>query len=121
MYNAPRAATITATSDAKVWALDRVTFRTILMENTSLKRKMYESFLAEVPLLKSLESYERHKIADALESVYFDDKAQIMKQGDIGKQFYLIESGTAVFYKTDENGNQQEVNQFGRGSYFGGK
>ncbi|KAG1502177.1 hypothetical protein G6F47_002473 [Rhizopus delemar] len=119
MYNAPRAATITATSDAKVWALDRVTFRTILMENTSLKRKMYESFLAEVPLLKSLESYERHKIADALESVYFDDKAQIMKQGDIGKQFYLIESGTAVFYKTDENGNQQEVNQFGRGSYFG--
>lgn len=120
MYNAPRAATIVATSDAKVWALDRVTFRTILMENTSLKRKMYESFLAEVPLLKSLESYERHKIADALESVYFQDKEQVMKQGDIGDQFYLIESGTAVFYKTDKNGEQQEVNQLGRGSYFGG-
>ncbi|KAG0740480.1 hypothetical protein G6F62_011761 [Rhizopus arrhizus] len=119
MYNAPRAATITATSDAKVWALDRVTFRTILMENTSLKRKMYESFLAEVPLLKSLEAYERHKIADALESVYFEDGAQVMKQGDVGNQFYLIESGAAVFYKMDENGNQQEVNQFGRGSYFG--
>ncbi|ORE06323.1 camp-dependent protein kinase regulatory subunit [Rhizopus microsporus var. microsporus] len=119
MYNAPRAATIVATSDAKVWALDRVTFRTILMENTSLKRKMYESFLAEVPLLKSLESYERHKIADALESVYFQDKEQVMKQGDIGDQFYLIESGTAVFYKTDKNGEQQEVNQLGRGSYFG--
>ncbi|CAO3686498.1 unnamed protein product [Rhizopus stolonifer] len=119
MYNAPRAATIVATSDAKVWALDRVTFRTILMENTSLKRKMYESFLAEVPLFKSLEAYERHKIADALESVYFEDEAQIMKQGDMGKQFYLIESGTAVFYKTDEDGNQKEVNQLGRGSYFG--
>ena len=81
---------------------------------------MYESFLAEVPLLKSLESYERHKIADALESVYFQDKEQVMKQGDIGDQFYLIESGTAVFYKTDKNGEQQEVNQLGRGSYFGG-
>ncbi|KAI9277783.1 cyclic nucleotide-binding-like protein [Sporodiniella umbellata] len=119
MYNAPRAATIIATSNAKVWALDRVTFRTILMENTSLKRKMYESFLAEVPLFKSLEAYERHKIADALESVYFEDESEIMKQGDVGKQFYLIESGTAVFYKTDGNGNQNEVNQFGRGSYFG--
>ena len=43
-----------------------------------------------------------------------------MKQGDIGDQFYLIESGTAVFYKTDKNGEQQEVNQLGRGSYFGG-
>ncbi|KAI9276129.1 cyclic nucleotide-binding-like protein [Sporodiniella umbellata] len=119
MYNAPRAATITATLDSKVWALDRVTFRTILMENTSDKRNMYETFLAEVPIFKSLEIYERHKIADALESVYFDDKAQVMKQGDIGKQFYLIESGSAAFYKSDEEGSQQLVNQLERGAYFG--
>jgi CRP-like cAMP-binding protein len=121
MYNAPRAATIVATSDATLWALDRVTFRTILMENTSAKRKMYESFLEEVPLLKSLEPYERHKIADALESVYFNDGEHVILQGDVGDQFYLIESGSAVFYKVDANGDQQEVNQFDRGAYFGGK
>ncbi|EPB84798.1 hypothetical protein HMPREF1544_08441 [Mucor circinelloides 1006PhL] len=119
MYNAPRAATIIATSNAVLWALDRVTFRTILMENTSRKRKMYESFLEEVPLLKSLEPYERHKIADALESVYFNDGEHVILQGDVGDQFYIIESGLAVFYKVDENGDQQEVNQFERGAYFG--
>ncbi|RCI06800.1 hypothetical protein CU098_012785 [Rhizopus stolonifer] len=119
MYNAPRAATIVATSDAVLWALDRVTFRTILMENTSRKRKMYESFLEEVPLLKSLEPYERHKIADALESVYFNDGEHVILQGDVGDQFYIIESGSAVFYKVDANGDQQEVNQFERGAYFG--
>ncbi|KAL9543425.1 hypothetical protein MBANPS3_008128 [Mucor bainieri] len=119
MYNAPRAATIVATSDAVLWALDRVTFRTILMENTSRKRKMYESFLEEVPLLKSLEPYERHKIADALESVYFNDGEHVILQGDVGDQFYIIESGLAVFYKVDANGDQQEVNQFERGAYFG--
>ncbi|KAI8636968.1 cAMP dependent protein kinase regulatory subunit [Parasitella parasitica] len=119
MYNAPRAATIVATSNAVLWALDRVTFRTILMENTSRKRKMYESFLEEVPLFKSLESYERHKIADALESVYFNDGDHVILQGDVGDQFYLIESGVAVFYKVDKNGDQQEVNQFERGAYFG--
>jgi CRP-like cAMP-binding protein len=121
MYNAPRAATIVATSNATLWALDRVTFRTILMENTSRKRKMYESFLEEVALLKSLEPYERHKIADALESVYFNDGEHVILQGDVGDQFYIIESGSAVFYKVDANGDQQEVNQFERGAYFGGK
>ncbi|KAI7867567.1 camp-dependent protein kinase regulatory subunit [Spinellus fusiger] len=119
MYNAPRAATIVTTSDVVLWALDRVTFRTILMENTSRKRRMYESFLEEVHLLKSLELYERHKIADALESVYFEDGEQVMKQGDVGDQFYIIESGEAAFYKTDEQHITRQVNLFGRGSYFG--
>ncbi|KAG0173356.1 hypothetical protein DFQ30_008229 [Apophysomyces sp. BC1015] len=118
MYNAPRAATIVATSDAVLWALDRVTFRTILMENTSQKRRMYEAFLEEVPLLKSLESYERHKIADALEPVYFDDGAKVVGQGDIGDQFYIIESGEAAVHKTID-GQDQVVNHLTRGSYFG--
>lgn len=119
MYNAPRAATIAATSDCVLWALDRITFRTILMENTSRKRRMYETFLSEVVLLKSLESYEQHKIADALESVYFENGEEVVKQGDVGDQFYIIESGEAVVLKTDSNGVQQQVNQLQRGSYFG--
>lgn len=119
MYNAPRAATIITTSDSVLWALDRITFRTILMENTSRKRRMYEYFLSEVVLLKSLESYEQHKIADALESVYFEDGQEVVKQGDVGDQFYIIESGEAIVLK-EENGIQQQVNQLERGSYFGG-
>lgn len=122
MYNAPRAATIVATSDCVLWALDRVTFRTILMENTSRKRRMYETFLSEVALLKSLEPYERHKIADALESVYFENGEEVVKQGDIGDQFYIIESGEAVVLKTDpSSGETKQVNKLERGSYFGGK
>ncbi|KAI7866238.1 cyclic nucleotide-binding-like protein [Spinellus fusiger] len=121
MYNAPRAATIVTTSGVVLWALDRVTFRTILMENTSRKRRMYESFLEEVHLLKSLKSYERYKIADALESVYFEEGDYVMKQGDVGDQFYIIESGEAAFYKTDDEGAAHQVNKFCRGAYFGGR
>lgn len=120
MYNAPRAATIITTSDSVLWALDRITFRTILMENTSRKRRMYEIFLSEVNLLKSLESYEQHKIADALESVYFEDGQEVVKQGDVGDQFYIIESGEAIVLKTNADGIQHKVNQLERGSYFGG-
>lgn len=121
MYNAPRAATIIATSDAILWALDRVTFRTILMENTARKRRMYESFLEEVPLLKSLEEYERHKIADALDTVYFEPGHQVVCEGDVGDRFYIIESGDAAVYRRGSDNDQQQVNTLSRGNYFGGK
>ncbi|KAI8343478.1 cAMP dependent protein kinase regulatory subunit [Chlamydoabsidia padenii] len=119
MYNAPRAATIIATSDSVLWALDRVAFRMILMENTARKRRMYDSFLSEVPIFKSLEPYERHKIADALEPIQVDDGEVVIKENDLGENFYLIEQGNAVFYKTAPDGTQQEVNRLAKGDYFG--
>lgn len=120
MYNAPRAATVTCTSEAVLWALDRVTFRRILMENTSRKRRMYENFLEEIKLLASLEPYERHKIADALESVTYNDGDVVIRQGDVGDMFYLIESGEMRVLQVDENGVEHELPGMQKGDYFGG-
>lgn len=119
MYNAPRAATVVATSDCVLWALDRITFRRILMENTSRKRRMYESFLEEVPLFHSLEAYERHKIADALESVTFNDGEVVIRQGAVGESFYIIESGDAKVTQADDTGKVHELPSLTKGDYFG--
>ncbi|ORZ19143.1 cyclic nucleotide-binding-like protein [Lobosporangium transversale] len=119
MYNGPRAATVTTTSEVVLWALDRITFRRILMENTSRKRRMYEAFLETVPLLVSLEPYERHKIADALESVYFDDGQTVVRQGDQGDNFFIIESGEATVTKCSEDGKEFPMPGLGPGQYFG--
>ncbi|KAI9334084.1 cyclic nucleotide-binding-like protein, partial [Obelidium mucronatum] len=107
MYNSPRAATVTASTEATLWALDRVTFRRILMENTSKKRRMYEKFLEEVKLLASLEPYERIKIADALESEVFDDGCVVIQQGDVGEQFYIIEAGEATVSKVEDGAEKE--------------
>ncbi|KAM0252919.1 hypothetical protein ACHAP5_000782 [Fusarium lateritium] len=117
MYNAPRAATVvSADPGCTLWALDRVTFRRILMESTFARRRMYESFLEEVPLLSSLNPYERSKIADALETKKFAPGEVIIKEGDPGHAFYLLESGEADAYIGQSD---NKVRHYKKGDYFG--
>ncbi|KEY63803.1 hypothetical protein S7711_09513 [Stachybotrys chartarum IBT 7711] len=117
MYNAPRAATvISAEAGSTLWALDRLTFRRILMESTFARRRMYESFLEEVPLLSTLTPYERSKIADALETQKFAPGDVIIKEGDPGSSFYLLESGEADAYKGDTD---NKVLHYTKGDFFG--
>ena len=81
---------------------------------------MYELFLEEVPLLTGLEVYERSKIADALESVQFQDGECVIKQGDSGDAFYIVESGEAKVTQFDDKGVEQVLTTLKKGQYFGG-
>lgn len=118
MYNAPRAATVVSTeASSLLWAMDRLTFRRILMDSAFQRRRMYETFLEEVPLLASLEPYERSKIADALETQKFPAGSTIIREGDPGEAFYLLESGSAEVYKRDSG--DKALTQYRKGDYFG--
>ncbi|BFZ57444.1 hypothetical protein PYCC9005_004496 [Savitreella phatthalungensis] len=116
MYNAPRAATvISSTPNAVLWALDRITFRRILMENTSRKRRMYESLLETVPILRGLSPAERQKVADSLDTCVYEKGATVIRQGDVGEQFFIIESGEAEVSKVGEG----VIARLTSGDYFG--
>jgi len=119
MYNAPRAATVVSTQDKSLlWALDRVTFKRILMDAAFQRRRMYEQFLNSVPLLSNLTEYERAKIADALETTSYQAGEIIIKEGDIGDRFFLLEEGEAkAFIGSVENGDA--VKTYKLGDYFG--
>ncbi|SZF00988.1 unnamed protein product [Blumeria hordei] len=117
MYNAPRAATvISAEGSCTLWSLDRITFRRILMDSTFQRRRLYESFLEEVTLLSTLTKYERSKIADALVTLKYPAGTTIIKEGDVGEEFYLLESGEAEAFKA---GCQNAVKFYSKGDYFG--
>ena len=51
IYGTPRAATVKAKNSCKLWAIDRDTYRRILMGSIIRKRKLYEEFLAKVSIL----------------------------------------------------------------------
>ncbi|KAF2769091.1 camp-dependent protein kinase regulatory subunit [Teratosphaeria nubilosa] len=116
MYNAPRAATVVSTEPSVLWQLDRVTFRRILMDSAFQRRRMYESFLEEVPLLSSLTPYERSKVADALETIKYPAGSTIIREGDVGDKFYILEAGEAEARK---RGSDAVLKHYKRGDYFG--
>jgi cAMP-dependent protein kinase regulator len=116
MYNAPRAATVVSTEPSIVWQLDRITFRRILMDSAFQRRRMYESFLEEVPLFSTLTAYERSKIADALDTHKDPAGSAIIREGDVGDKFYILESGDAEAFK---RGEEKPLKTYGKGDYFG--
>jgi len=120
MYNMPRAATIIATTDGSLWAMDRATFRRIVLKNAFNKRKMYEALLESVPMLKSLEPYERMNVADALVSKQFSDGTQIIKQGDSASCMYFVEDGEVkISMRPTPQEPEKELTRCNKGGYFG--
>lgn len=115
MYNSPRAATAIAATDVVCWALDRLTFRRILLEGTFNKRLMYEDFLKDIDVLKSLSDHARSKLADALSTEMYHKGDKIVTEGEQGENFYLIESGNCQVYN-EKLGN---IKKLSKGDYFG--
>ena len=119
MYNARRAATCIATSQVRLWALDRVSFKVILMKSTISKQNEFKCFLQKVPILSQLTEYELWTVVDALQEEEFDDNAVVCAEGDVGEKFYIIREGTVICTKTDSTGKLKEVARLSSGSYFG--
>eukprot|EP00003_Mantamonas_plastica_P032448 TRINITY_DN880_c1_g2_i5.p1 TRINITY_DN880_c1_g2~~TRINITY_DN880_c1_g2_i5.p1 ORF type:complete len:338 (+),score=120.94 TRINITY_DN880_c1_g2_i5:434-1447(+) len=119
MYNCPRAATVVAQTDCRLWAMDRLTFRRILMDATMVKRTLYESFLEGVPMLNPLNKYERLVVADALKGETWEDGDLIIKQGEEGNAFYIVEEGGAVCTRSEGDSEAVEVKKLAAGDYFG--
>jgi len=118
MYNQPRAATIRATTTGALWAMDRTTFRRILLKSACKKRKMYEGLLERVPMLKTLELYERLNLADALVPRTYGPGETVIRQGEAADGMYFVEEGEVVISMVGE-GVEREISRVSRGRYFG--
>jgi len=119
MYNAPRAATCKAVGSVRLWAVDRVTFKVILMDTTMKKRNLYKDFLNKVPILASLTEYEQLTIADSLIEEQYSDGDVMVTQGEPGNKFYIIKEGVASCTQQAADGKVQEVARLEEGAYFG--
>jgi len=121
MYNAPRAASVVATSDAALWAMERKTFSSIVMQTMSQKRAHLHSLLGAVPLLQGLDAYERQALADLFEERTFKAGEKIVLENDDGDAFFLIAHGSAEVSKMSSSpgGRRRKIVDIKEGDYFG--
>ena len=120
MYNAPRAASCIAEGSVRLWALDRASFKVILLQTTMEKRNKHKEFLQQVSLFSEMTNYEVLTLVDALQEVSFEEGETICAEGDKGDKFYIIEEGKAICLKKNSTtGENVQVAALSNGSYFG--
>lgn len=61
-----------ALTDGVLWAMERSTFRTIVLAARVQKRRRYEEVLADVDIFQSLSPANRSSIADCLTAEVFE-------------------------------------------------
>lgn len=115
LYNCPRAASVVAREKSVLWKLDRDTFNHIVKDAAAKKREKHEAFLKKVPLLSSMDAYERSQVADALARETYADGAQVVAENDPGDKFFIVEEGEAYAEKSGVG----KVMDYKAGDYFG--
>ena len=90
MYNSPRAATITGTSDCTLWCLDRFFFRKAMVISASNQNTHLTKFLSKIPLFKDVSVSALNQLGRSMEKKEYRLGDYIIKQGDVAEHFYVI-------------------------------
>uniref|UniRef100_A0A1B0AT87 cGMP-dependent protein kinase n=1 Tax=Glossina palpalis gambiensis TaxID=67801 RepID=A0A1B0AT87_9MUSC len=119
LYNAQRFASVRAASNAIVWKIDRDKFRQIMVISGSKEREENLSFLRSAPFLNDLSEEVLDKVVDLLRRKFFTTYTCIVREGDIGNEFFIIRGGTVTIKKKTESGVERVVDRRKRGDFFG--
>ncbi|XP_011191137.2 cGMP-dependent protein kinase 1 [Zeugodacus cucurbitae] len=119
LYNANRLASIRATANARVWKITRETFRQIMVLSESKERDENLTFLRAAPFLNDLSDAVLNKVVDLLQRKYYEPNACIVREGEVGNEFFIIRGGTVTIKKKNEQNVERVVDRRKRGDYFG--
>jgi len=114
LYNAPRAASVTAKAASLCWKLDRETFGHITSQASEKYRASLKAFLAKVPILSTFNPAELGQLADVMVRTKVPAEGNIITEGEEGEVMFILEEGSAVALK-----DGKEVMSYSEGDYFG--
>ena len=92
LYSAPRAASVIALRDCKLWALDRSALKAIMLNGA---RKELVDVLRSIPELASYTIEEIEEFSSAMEEVSFKKNEKLITWETRGNALYVISEGAA--------------------------
>lgn len=124
IYGSPRAATITATDDCKLWRIKRGWYRGVVGQHRQRLHKEKIEFLPKVSVGKKvfkdiLEKNQIDTMAQLLKQEYFKAGDTILREGEAGNTFYIIQSGEVSIYKKELG--DKPIATLGKEKFFGEK
>ena len=124
MYGSPRAATIRAKNNCKLWSIDCQAFRGIISQHKLKQSEKNLNFLRKVKigdkvLGEVLEESEINAMELDVQKDTFRQGDVIVREGERGDIFYLIESGTVDVLKKDSCNTP--ISSLVSGQFFGEK
>ena len=120
MYDSPCAASMVAESEqVVVWAIDRPTYKLMVMLDSISKRREYEDVLLRVPVFKELTASERSTLADALCPAVYKDGELLLQYGEEGEWMHIVVEGTVEVIGSISATEKVKVCEFRAGCHFG--
>jgi len=96
LCNSPRAVTVVATENSKVFAVNRLALRTMLSHNERKRGAQIQALMKTIPAFNSLSDRNIELIQMAFVEYTFDKDEVILRQGDEVHRFYLVVSGVCT-------------------------
>lgn len=118
LYNAPRSATITASTSSEVWCLERAAFQNLVVRSSQAQFKERVQFLRSIDMLSTLNDDEVAALAEVLEEEEFEEDEAILEQGERDDKLFILRQGNAVACIKGDQG-EVEVKQYKQSDYFG--
>jgi CRP/FNR family transcriptional regulator, cyclic AMP receptor protein len=75
--------------------------------------------LAEIPLFSNMDDEERHELHSLMTERIFHQGQIIMKAGEPGNAFQIIQQGEVELWLTDSDGKKVVLDILGQGKFFG--
>lgn len=121
IFDSPRAATVTASTDVKLWALDRTEYRVRIGQIRYNQREEKLNFIRKCKIRgrNFCDLFDGSQIEDLSIAVKMDKYKKgsvVIRQGEINDTLYIVRSGTVDRFKKD---NDTKIGSVTEGQAFG--